>query len=236
MPNPASLCAKCKAIPFKHLPSEEEDGIPHHASLNVLEKSSETCDLCYLLLWALGCSLTEGGGWCTLGSIKTSTTNQSLECQWTRSMYPMSGVRSMESGHTLIDFSGAKADLRPPIRTNPRSLVKDGTAVRPWLFGNWYSSAFLTDDPLLIGLGVRLGTSPRTEDAVGSRTDTGEIRIRFPGTFLRLRTEESEHPFWLQKPRTLTESRQAHGVYNSWSPAHCRPEFPNCHRESQGMG
>ena len=67
--------------------------------------------------------------------------------------------------------------------------MKDGEAkpLRPWLFGNWYKSGLVGSEQLLmVGLGVRLGTSGKIEDAVGNGGDTINIR----GSYLRFRTDQ----------------------------------------------
>ena len=95
----------------------------------------------------------------------------------------------------MVDFSGPVADYRPPIQADLRStfpngaVMKDGEAkpLRPWLFVNWYKSAFAGSEQLvMVGLGVRLGTSGKIEDTVDWRGDTVNLR----GSYLRFRTDQ----------------------------------------------
>src|SRR6266480_597925 len=100
---------------------------------------------------------------------------------FTESISNRFGMRALENGAMMRDSSGPVADYRPPIQTDlkmtfPNGMVmKNGQAkaVRPWLFVNWYESAFVGSKKLLmVGLGVRLGTSGKIEDAVDYDGDT----------------------------------------------------------------
>ena len=95
----------------------------------------------------------------------------------------------------MID-SGPEIDFRPPTHQDPRARFPKGTiggilgmgkgkTLRPWLYGNWWRSPAPETPMQLIGLGVRLGTSPSIQDAVGSTKK--EVRLR--GTQLRFRVD-----------------------------------------------
>jgi hypothetical protein len=43
------LCSYCSAIPFKKLPAENENAMPHQPDLDSLELSAATCRLCNLI-------------------------------------------------------------------------------------------------------------------------------------------------------------------------------------------
>jgi hypothetical protein len=95
----------------------------------------------------------------------------------------------------MLGFSGPVADPRPPIEADLERMFPNGTItwngrteqVRPWLFGNWYMSGFVgREQPLMVGLGIRLGTSGKIEDSVDRERDTVHIR----GSYLRYRTDK----------------------------------------------
>jgi len=77
-------------------------------------------------------------------------------------------------------------DYKGPVYMSPRELFPDGGIIRPWLFGSWW---ILPTNPWvqLIGLGVRLGTTPLLEEAEGNTTEAVHLR----GTYLRIRTDNS---------------------------------------------
>jgi hypothetical protein len=47
-----AYCQRCLTIPFLSLPAENEDGWPHHESLEILVQSARSCPLCNLILEA----------------------------------------------------------------------------------------------------------------------------------------------------------------------------------------
>ena len=52
------LCSYCSAIPFRDLPAENENAMPHQPDLNYLELSATTCRLCSLIS-EVACELLE---------------------------------------------------------------------------------------------------------------------------------------------------------------------------------
>jgi hypothetical protein len=47
-----AYCQRCISIPFLKLPAEDEDGWPHHESLELLMESARSCPLCNPILGA----------------------------------------------------------------------------------------------------------------------------------------------------------------------------------------
>ncbi|KIX95530.1 uncharacterized protein Z520_08650 [Fonsecaea multimorphosa CBS 102226] len=185
------LCEICDQIPFGDLPSEEQDAIPHQPSLDALEASKESCQICSLIWWAAGCSLVDVGGMVGFRPGVGYPSGRSIMTQETESNYShLGGMRAMENGASMFDNSGPEPDLREPAFLNPRARFpaddKSSSKIRPWLFGSWYKSPFTDRRLQLIGLGVRLGTGPSVEEAEGNSNEN--VRIR--GTFLRIRTDD----------------------------------------------
>ena len=192
---PGNLCAVCAAIPLHALPSEEEDGYPHSSTLNALKQSGQTCVMCALLYWAAGCSIVSYGGMTSFSGQRTVPSGEEVCLQRMESMYNRFGMRAMENGAVTMDLSGPIADPRPPTEADLERTFPDGTIVRngrteqvrPWLFGNWYKSGFTGHEQMLmIGLGIRLGTSGKIEDSVNRERDTVHIQ----GSYLRYRTDK----------------------------------------------
>ncbi|KAM5343900.1 hypothetical protein ACJ41O_012437 [Fusarium nematophilum] len=176
------------------LPYEDGEGYPHHLTLDALEESGKDCAMCALLYWAASCSLVDYGGMASFQTLQLPS-GARLSARATASIYGKYGMRSLENGAVILDFSDPVADYRPPIRADLHAsfpggaVVKDGEAkpLRPWLFGNWYSSGFVDNKlSLMVGLGVRLGTSGKIEDSVDFDGDTVNLR----GSFLRFRTDQ----------------------------------------------
>jgi hypothetical protein len=191
---PGHLCAVCDGVPHHALPFEDEDAYPHHLTLDALEKSGKSCALCALIYWAAGCSLVRYGGMVSFGPITLSSGVQA-SAELTESIYNKFGMHALENGGMMMDFSDPVPDYRPPIQadlklTFPRGTVeKDGEErpVRPWVFGNWYKSPIGDRGQLLmVGLGVRLGTSGKIEDAIDCSVDNVKLR----GSYLRYRTDQ----------------------------------------------
>ena len=189
----AELCTVCSQTPFHKLPSEDEDAYPHHLTLDALKKSGDSCALCALLYWAAGCTFGERGGMVAWQNIQLSSGAQ-VSARSSESLY-YKGMRAFENGAVTVDFSAPVVDYRPPIQVDlsvafPNGTVmKDGEAkqLRPWLFGNWYKSPFGNNEQsLMIGLGIRLGTSGKIEDTV----DRCEDSINLRGSYLRFRTDQ----------------------------------------------
>ncbi|KAH7074279.1 heterokaryon incompatibility protein-domain-containing protein [Paraphoma chrysanthemicola] len=151
--------------------------------------------MCALLYWAAGCSLVNYGGMASFHPTTTLSSGEKMSLRGMESMYNGHGMRALENGAMMLDFSGPVADKRPPIeadleKTFPNGMVtRNGKIeqVRPWLYGNWYKSAFAgRKQPLMIGLGIRLGTSGKIEDSVDREHDTINLR----GSYLRYRTDK----------------------------------------------
>jgi hypothetical protein len=194
--DPGQLCSLCKSIAPFHLPSEEEDGMAHHETLEALEESAETCTLCYLLYYAAGCSLVALKG---LKSTQTFTLPSGRETFLVEQskLYLGGGLKVQyhECGTRVIG-NNPEIDDRLPESVRPKSVFPNGCTpddahgkvVRPWLFGSWWKHP-ISNRALLIGLGVRLGTSPSFEDGVNCNQD----EVVTHGTFLRFRTDYGMH-------------------------------------------
>ncbi|KAK7413384.1 hypothetical protein QQX98_007761 [Neonectria punicea] len=191
---PGHLCAVCSEIPLHALPFEDEDAYPHHPSLDALEQSGTSCAMCALLYWAAGCTLLDYGGMTSFQTIYTSSGDQ-LSAKSTQSNYGKYGMRALENGAVILDFSAPVGDYRPPIQADLKTTFPSGTIMkggeakplRPWLFGNWYKSGFVDGKQLLmVGLGVRLGISGKIEDSIDYSGETVSLR----GSYLRFRTDQ----------------------------------------------
>jgi hypothetical protein len=96
--------------------------------------------------------------------------------------------RAMANGAIVTNTADTiEPDLSQLQWVHPCNLVKDPYKVGSYLFGNWWKSPYTgQDDQLtLIGLGVRLGTSPAIGDALGNKPD----RWFLAGSYLRVRTK-----------------------------------------------
>ncbi|CZR66942.1 uncharacterized protein PAC_16842 [Phialocephala subalpina] len=67
---------------------------------------------------------------------------------------------------------------------NGEDYFGDDTVLKPWLYGNWYTSD--ENEKLLIGMGIRLGESAEVIAAEGNTKDNVTLR----GSQLRLRTAD----------------------------------------------
>lgn len=81
--------------------------------------------------------------------------------------------------------SGGSLNYAGPVYTNPQHVFPRDNSIRPWLFGSWWTLGTPQSPLQLIGFGVRLGTGPKIEDAVGNSGD----RLCLRGTSFRFRTE-----------------------------------------------
>jgi hypothetical protein len=96
-------------------------------------------------------------------------------------MYDTMGVmRAFSNGAVVVDTDSAQADLGEPRSVDLDARFPRGSNVRPWLYGNWYRSPYRDRTPLLVGLGVRLGTGPRLVEAEGN----SETDVYIKGTYL----------------------------------------------------
>lgn len=198
MKNPIEFCANCLKIRWCSLPSEEQDGAPHHLNLEALEKSAETCALCTLIIWAGGCSLGGVGGMISMTSGIELPSGIKVMASEIGSNYNSMGMRALENGAAMLDFSSPQPDYRPPVCRDPRDNLPEGTLsqIRPWLFGSWWKSLQSQLPLQLIGLGVRYGTTARIEDAAQLESDKRRDNdINFRGTFLRVRVDPSKNHY-----------------------------------------
>ncbi|KAH6990101.1 heterokaryon incompatibility protein-domain-containing protein [Ilyonectria destructans] len=150
--------------------------------------------MCALLYWASSCSLVNYGGMASFQTVQLSSGAQ-LSTRSTESIYGKYGMRGLENGAMIMDFSEPVADYQPPVKVDLHSTFPNGTVMedgqakplRPWLFVNWYKSCFVDSKQfLMVGLGVRLGTSGKIEDSVDYDGDTVNLR----GSYLRFRTDQ----------------------------------------------
>jgi hypothetical protein len=197
---PWQSCKICKAIPFDRLPDEVEDGYKHQ-NLETLYSSMMQCPTCALIYWAAGCSLVDYGG---IGGFQPLRLSSGIKvtARWMGSMYDGLGLRGFENGAGGISLSGPAIDHRPPLQVDLKRLFPGGTVmqggetetVRVWLFANWYKSGLTGNQTLqLIGLGVRLGTSEKIEDAVTlDGAICGREAVVLRGSYLRVRTDSGK--------------------------------------------
>lgn len=178
----------------RDIPWEDEPAIPHQPNLLVLEESSQSCALCYQVWVAAGRSLANRGGMVTFMS-KKKIGDRDITIQAAASNFALGGMfRAMANGAMV---SNTADDIVPDLSelqwVHPRSVAQDPEKVGSYLFGNWYQSPYEGDDSLkLIGLGVRLGTSPLIGDALGNKPEEWFLA----GTYLRFRTTHGGFLFW----------------------------------------
>lgn len=185
------ICQYCKAIRFADLPGEDEPGFPHQPSLKALKGSANQCALCALILGAayevrksvdLRHKGIGRGGWVGYQAGELSDGTQTM-------------------GHFQLGDFGPGSDTcvegpAQPATDMPGYLFADDAFIRPWLFGNWWKSRNSSGPLQLIGLGVRLATTPNMEDAEGNGNEiyypngNPRIDLYYHGTFLRIRTED----------------------------------------------
>jgi hypothetical protein len=178
----------------RDLPWEDEDGIPHQPNLIALEESSQSCSLCYQLWIAAGKSLANRGGMVAFMPQK-NIGDKAVTIESAASNFARGGVfRAMANGASVSNTADTiEPDLSQLQWVHPRSLVEDPYKVGSYLFGNWWKSPYTGQDDrlMLIGLGVRLGTSPAIGDALGNKPD----RWFLAGSYLRVRTKFGELDF-----------------------------------------
>lgn len=181
-----SLCEICKTVQFELLPSEEQPGFPHQPDLYSLEKSAKNCILRQVIFNAASELST------ILENDRTGNRGKNPGGHFSLSLAPAGPQPRCkymtELGWWSEDYGyGGSLEYRGPEYTNPRKVFPDSHNIRPFLFGNWWTLGMPNSPLQLIGLGVRLGTGPRIQDAVGN----SEEEVRFRGTSLRIRTEHS---------------------------------------------
>jgi hypothetical protein len=199
------ICDVCKTIKLEDLPHEEDPGIPHHASLADLEASAECCSFCKVIFLSVAelatVILNDGNAAKTnemFSEFASALENPPTVINFTgfKPQSPYGEEMLFKSadgqfkykryaGYYGFDdglFSGPPG-YKGPVYSQPSAAFENADKLRPYVFGNWWKSATDGCDQL-IGLGVRVGTSPRPEDAVGNREDMVHMR----GSSFRFRT------------------------------------------------
>lgn len=187
-PISSTTCAICQAIRWDRLPSEEEPGQAHQPSLAALERSARTCILCDLLLNAVTDMRSD-----IIPARISAATAYPLQsggfCTEVMHYGPESPALDYDMrGDTSARFYEDQVSARLTHGSCPQGLL------RPFLFGSWWKLKGSDTADQLIGLGVRLGTTPLIEDAEGNERrhidgdGNVEPHIVYRGTFIRLRT------------------------------------------------
>jgi hypothetical protein len=195
LPLPNELCGVCQNLMAdlisRDIPWEDEAAIPHQPNIVILEESSQTCALCYQVWVAAGRSLANRGGMVSHMPRK-KIGDRDVTIQAAASNFGMGGMfRAMANGAMVTNTSDAiVADLSELEWMHPRSVAHDPYKVGSYIFGNWYQSPFQGQEGrlMLIGLGVRLGTSPHIGDALGNKPD----ECFLAGSYLRFRTQHGK--------------------------------------------
>lgn len=198
-----NICLVCKAIPFDALPSEEEPALPHLNSLKDLEASAKTCSLCLLLLKAAGeiCMTIKNkrdghleadrGGWVVHS--KGLIAGKEISFIGYEGLY-------VAGGNTV---AGTISYNKDPLYLSPQEMFPEGDEkvnnIRPWVFGNWWTSGTPAKPLQLMGMGIRLGKTAQIEDAEGNSLKAAHLR----GTNLRFRTDNSEFKYSVRNENLL---------------------------------
>jgi len=197
------LCNRCLSLDLVtegKLPWEEDAALPHQPDLNTLAESARSCTLCYQVWSAAGWSFGGRGGM-TMYSPERMIDGRAVAIQRQAANVEPQAVPGMSMfilhNGTSHDTHGRNIEpnVQPLHWVDPAEVVehfgKDPKKVGSYLFGTFYKSSNVWrekggDSRLqLVGLGVRLGTSPRIEDAVGNEPNVWYLC----GTYLRFRTE-----------------------------------------------
>jgi hypothetical protein len=179
-------CDFCKQIQhdFESLPDEEDAGLPHRDLIS-LSKFADQCALCHVVFMTVK----------ELAAIIHNEETQEEDNPYSQH----NAVYSKEAGcYKFMHYSGYNDIYGGPIVSGPPSytgpvfrdpftVFKDCDKLRAYLFGSWWKP-FQGEKRQLIGLGVRVGTSPRAEDGVGNSEETVHLR----GSSLRFRTAYGE--------------------------------------------
>ena len=182
-----NICEICKAIKLEDLPHEEDPGASHQPDLWKLEDSAEDCSLCQAIflsvseLAALVLNDRNGGQPNPYGEVNFIP---SREGEYKYRQY--SGYYSLDDNN----LHSGPSDYTGPVYADPWAVFENASSLRPYLFGNWWTPE-TGDREQLIGLGVRVGTGPRPEDAVGNSKDLVHLR----GSSFRFRTGHSKRSF-----------------------------------------
>lgn len=188
------LCSYCRAIPFDRLPAEDEAGLPHQPHLPALQASVETCSMCDLLCQA---------AYRTRSMIVQQTyQGNSMPVGWTsfsnrNSQGYVEGKATLRHhyGHYNPGTTLACGGIGRPLPDDaPGVKFVNDERMKCYLYGNWYKTLHSADQKesdstlQLIGMGMRLGTSPLIEDGEGNSLEESHCR----GSALRVRTMEGE--------------------------------------------
>jgi len=174
------LCSYCSAIPFRDLPAENENAVPHQPDLDYLELSATTCRLCSLISEVV-CELLE----------EVKQPGKSTQAHFDYWKSDQEGVMiHVDQGARRPYFQPELEDTEIPpggflFPNGPKDKEQHGP-LRPWLYGNWWNVP--SDEPKpslkLLGMGVRIARGPSPFDAEGQ--DVGTVYLR--GSALRLQT------------------------------------------------
>lgn len=202
--NSIALCALCQSIRWDRLPSEEEPGHAHQPNLESLERSARVCILCAFLLNAVESIRAD---------IDPSTPAISEEQQPREGYISAVTAYPLPFGRTRTEtfrygacpprFDESSTNAQTQFHQDlissrfPNGSYPPGP-LRPFLFGSWWKLDGSNTADQLIGLGVRLGTTPLIEDAEGNdrafQEADGTItqRISYQGTYIRVRTGDGK--------------------------------------------
>jgi len=206
------LCAYCKVIPFLELPSEHEPGIAHQPSLASLKLSAKTCPLCNLLLEAaelirkkIDNDRSDGRDDAEHRSFFSNKQTPGKKIMEISSLGRYSPGTNMVTGKHI---PGSNMEMVPATASGGQANkaahkcypFASDEAVRPYLYGNWWKvDKWKRGDGKhlqLLGIGVRLATSPDIVDAEGNMRNkvnedgTVEETVWYRGSYLRIRTDD----------------------------------------------
>ncbi|KAK0652376.1 heterokaryon incompatibility protein-domain-containing protein [Cercophora newfieldiana] len=204
-----TICSVCKTIKFEDLPYEEDSAVLHHASLDALKQSSKTCSLCKVIFLSIAefanvmwlaqqhsSAAVEKDMGALFAGLNHKPKVMSFQGFKADSPYGRETMFAAKEGgpHKFKRYEGywgldngeftGPSWFKEPSYMEP-SDVFGAKGLRPYLFGNWWEST--SGRRQLIGLGVRVGTSPRPEDGVGN----SESMVHMRGSSYRFRVVES---------------------------------------------
>lgn len=203
-----TICEVCAAIPFDKLPFEEDSALPHHESLTDLITSSGTCQICNLVLRALEdaqkdfrLETFDEQPYRIIDLEDTDGKKWTYSNRLTEKKFGINQIVQTVSGKVLnhiILRSPAKHRFVATINERdgeyegqPKLWEKwhrlDDSAVRPWLYGNWWVLRGPKPCPYqLIGFGVRLSRMPHFQ---ASPTSNVAGCVIYRGSDIRILTE-----------------------------------------------
>jgi hypothetical protein len=197
---PKSICKYCQAVPFLKLPSEDEPGFPHRPSLASLKASAATCPLCFLLLNSV---------YLVRDNIENDQRRESkTEACWLeyfttkkpsgKNVMEVTSMGAYNPGSCCMATTLGLEETM--LSTSEGYNFASDDVVAPYLYGNWWKvDKWKRGDGKqlqLLGIGVRLATSPDVLDAEGNHRDRvdqdgkEEDYIRYRGSYLRIRTDD----------------------------------------------